>query len=218
MGKVMDPLERAGWAHPSRWILFGWMLDNAYTQEEIFWFAAVFIAAAMFCFVTTQDGGGKTGMRRIPRQPSCLRRLPSLPRTRLLRTNDVASFYGGRTVTIYVGYNAGGGYDRYSRTLARHIGRHIPGNPAVTVENRPGAGAGSQARQSPLCRGNQGRDVDRHHGRAAPTEPLFGNSQAKFDPEAVPVAGIDEQRGAGLRRLAYCADLLFGPTSNRAVL
>jgi len=59
MGKVMGFLSSglmgASFAVP---ILFGWMLDNAYTQE-IFWFAAVFIAAAMFCFVTTQDGGGK---------------------------------------------------------------------------------------------------------------------------------------------------------------
>jgi tripartite-type tricarboxylate transporter receptor subunit TctC len=49
-------------------------------------------------------------------------------------------FYRGKTIRIIVGASAGGGYDTYSRTLARHMGRHIPGNPAVVVENMPGAG------------------------------------------------------------------------------
>jgi tripartite-type tricarboxylate transporter receptor subunit TctC len=48
-------------------------------------------------------------------------------------------FYKGKTVTIVVGYSAGGGYDLYSRALARHVGRYIPGNPAVLVQNMPGA-------------------------------------------------------------------------------
>ena len=45
------------------------------------------------------------------------------------------NFYKGRTLTIVVGYSAGGGYDQYARTLARHIGGHIPGNPTVLVQN-----------------------------------------------------------------------------------
>lgn len=48
-------------------------------------------------------------------------------------------FYRGKTVTIVVGYSAGGGYDQYARVLARHFGRHIPGNPAIVVQNMPGA-------------------------------------------------------------------------------
>src|SRR5262245_20286564 len=50
------------------------------------------------------------------------------------------SFYKGKTVRIIVGASAGGGYDTYSRTIARHIGKHIPGNPTFLVENMPGAG------------------------------------------------------------------------------
>ncbi|HWO43334.1 MAG TPA: tripartite tricarboxylate transporter substrate-binding protein [Candidatus Eisenbacteria bacterium] len=50
------------------------------------------------------------------------------------------SFYSGKTVRIIVGASAGGGYDTYSRTLARHMGKHIPGNPTLAVENMPGAG------------------------------------------------------------------------------
>ena len=50
------------------------------------------------------------------------------------------SFYNGKTVRIIVGASAGGGYDTYSRTIARHMGKHIPGNPTFVVENMPGAG------------------------------------------------------------------------------
>jgi tripartite-type tricarboxylate transporter receptor subunit TctC len=50
-------------------------------------------------------------------------------------------FYKGQKITIYVGYSAGGGYDAYARLLARHIGRHIPGNPSMIVVNMPGAGS-----------------------------------------------------------------------------
>jgi tripartite-type tricarboxylate transporter receptor subunit TctC len=42
---------------------------------------------------------------------------------------------------VYIGYSAGGGYDVYGRMLARHINRHLPGNPTVIVNNMPGAGS-----------------------------------------------------------------------------
>lgn len=48
-------------------------------------------------------------------------------------------FYEGKTVTLMVGLAPGGGYDVYARFLARHYGKHIPGNPRVIVENKPGA-------------------------------------------------------------------------------
>lgn len=50
------------------------------------------------------------------------------------------SFYKGKIVRIVVGASAGGGYDTYSRTIARHMGKHIRGEPAFVVENMPGAG------------------------------------------------------------------------------
>lgn len=57
---------------------------------------------------------------------------------------DVAKgedFYRGKTVTIIVGYTPGGGYDLYARTLGRHLGKHLPGNPNVIVQNMAGAGS-----------------------------------------------------------------------------
>lgn len=52
---------------------------------------------------------------------------------------SAADFYKGRNVTILVGSGAGGGYDTYSRVLARYWGEHIPGNPSIIVQNMPGA-------------------------------------------------------------------------------
>src|SRR5262249_11359663 len=50
-------------------------------------------------------------------------------------------FYKGKTITIVVGFSPGGGYDVNARAVARHIGKHIPGNPSVIVQNMPGAGS-----------------------------------------------------------------------------
>jgi tripartite-type tricarboxylate transporter receptor subunit TctC len=52
-----------------------------------------------------------------------------------------ANFYQGKTVRIIVGSSTGGGYDLWARLLAQHLGKHIPGNPAVIVQNMPGAGS-----------------------------------------------------------------------------
>jgi tripartite-type tricarboxylate transporter receptor subunit TctC len=52
----------------------------------------------------------------------------------------VANFYRGKTVQVLVGFAPGGGYDLYARTLARYMGKHIPGNPTMVPQNMPGAG------------------------------------------------------------------------------
>ena len=52
---------------------------------------------------------------------------------------DAGTFFRGKTIHVEVGYSAGGGFDQYARLLARHYGRHIPGEPAFAVENMPGA-------------------------------------------------------------------------------
>jgi len=50
-------------------------------------------------------------------------------------------FYKGKTIRIVVGFSAGGGFDTYARAIARHMSRHIPGQPAIIVENMTGAGS-----------------------------------------------------------------------------
>jgi tripartite-type tricarboxylate transporter receptor subunit TctC len=50
-------------------------------------------------------------------------------------------FYKGKTIRFIVGFTAGGGFDVYARTIARHINKHIPGKPTTIVDNMPGAGS-----------------------------------------------------------------------------
>ena len=49
--------------------------------------------------------------------------------------------FAGKTVTMYIGFGPGGGYDMWARVVAAHIGKHLPGNPTVTPENLPGGGS-----------------------------------------------------------------------------
>ena len=51
------------------------------------------------------------------------------------------SFYEGKTLRVIVGLSAGGGFDTYARTIGRHLGKHVPGNPTIVVDNMPGAGS-----------------------------------------------------------------------------
>jgi tripartite-type tricarboxylate transporter receptor subunit TctC len=57
------------------------------------------------------------------------------------QATGVPSFYDGKTVNMYIGYSAGGGYDVYARLVARHMARHIPGATDVVPNNMPGAGS-----------------------------------------------------------------------------
>src|SRR5262245_24184399 len=70
-------------------------------------------------------------------------------------------FYKGKTLRIIVGTAAGGGFDTYSRVIARHIGKHLPGNPGVIVQNMPGR------RTSHCCKPSlQGSEAGwPHHGQ-----------------------------------------------------
>lgn len=54
---------------------------------------------------------------------------------------DAERFYRGKTVRFVVGFAPGGGFDVYTRLIAGHIGKHIPGNPSTVVENMPGGGS-----------------------------------------------------------------------------
>ena len=56
------------------------------------------------------------------------------------QAQSVADFYRGKTVTVLIGVAVGGEYDLQARLVARHIGKHIPGNPNVVPQNMTGAG------------------------------------------------------------------------------
>src|SRR4026208_340233 len=54
---------------------------------------------------------------------------------------SAAPFYAGKTIHVIVGQACGGGFDTYTRTMARYMGKYIPGNPSIIVENMTGAGS-----------------------------------------------------------------------------
>lgn len=100
------------------------------------------------------------------------------------RADAVADFYKGKSISLIIGYGAGGGYDTYSRVLARHLGNHIPGNPSVVPKNMPGAGAVKAANYIFNATPKNGTNLGVFASSAA-MDPLFSGekSKAKFKPE-----------------------------------
>jgi len=92
----------------------------------------------------------------------------------------VADFYRGKTVRIVVGFSAGGGYDQYSRLIARHLSRHIPGNPNVLVENMPGVGSIIAANHMYNAAPKDGTVIGNVSGPIV-LEQLFGNPAVQYD-------------------------------------
>jgi len=98
----------------------------------------------------------------------------------LAQSNE--EFYRGKTLQIDVGFGPGGGYDLWARTLARHIGMHIPGHPAVLVQNIPGAGSLTALSRLYNTAPKDGT-VIAAVARAAVLGPMLGATGARFDPQ-----------------------------------
>jgi tripartite-type tricarboxylate transporter receptor subunit TctC len=91
------------------------------------------------------------------------------------------NFYEGKTINLYVGSTAGGGFDLYSRVLARHMPKHIPGTPVMLVQNMPGAGSGKTAEYISAIAPKDGTAF----GMVFPgiiVEPLLNPGKLRFDP------------------------------------
>jgi tripartite-type tricarboxylate transporter receptor subunit TctC len=95
--------------------------------------------------------------------------------------DEVADFYKGKTFTIVVGHEVGTGFDIYGRTLQRHLGRYIPGNPVVVVQNMTGASGINAANWLYNIAPKDGTVVATFV-HTVPFEPLMGNAAAKYDP------------------------------------
>ena len=89
-------------------------------------------------------------------------------------------FYQGKTVHIIVGFAAGGGFDTYSRAIARHLGKHIPGNPTIVVDNMTGAGSLIAANHIFSVAKPDGLTIGNWIGPLVLQQAL-GNPAAKFD-------------------------------------
>ena len=98
----------------------------------------------------------------------------------IAQAQSAADFYRGKTVELYIGYSVGGGYDVYARMLARHIGKHIPGNPNVVPKNMEGAGSLRLANWLYNVGAKDGT-VFGTIGRGTGFDPLFGHRNAQFD-------------------------------------
>ena len=92
----------------------------------------------------------------------------------------VANFYRNKTVRIIVGFTAGGGYDQYSRLIARHLSKYIPGNPNVIVDNMAGAGSIIAANHVFNAAPKDGTVVGNVSGPII-LEQLFANPAVQFD-------------------------------------
>jgi tripartite-type tricarboxylate transporter receptor subunit TctC len=90
-----------------------------------------------------------------------------------------AEFYKGKNVELYIGYSVGGAYDLYARVLARHLGRHIPGNPTIIPKNMEGAGSLRLANWLYTVGAKDGT-VLATIGRGTGFDPLLGSKGAQF--------------------------------------
>ncbi|HUZ71942.1 MAG TPA: tripartite tricarboxylate transporter substrate-binding protein [Stellaceae bacterium] len=96
--------------------------------------------------------------------------------------DDVAKFYAGKNVDLYIGSTAGGGYDSYARLVARHLGAHIPGHPTIVPINMPGAGSNKLAYYIYAVAPKDGTAMGAIFPGAV-MEPLIGDKPVKHDPQ-----------------------------------
>ena len=111
------------------------------------------------------------------------------------------NFYKGKNIRIIVGTSAGGGFDTYTRTLARHFGKHVPGQPTIVVENMPGAGHLIAANHMYNVAKPDGLTVGHFHGGWFLYQ-LFKNPGIQFDAAKFEFIGspIKESRACALTK------------------
>jgi tripartite-type tricarboxylate transporter receptor subunit TctC len=116
----------------------------------------------------------------LRRRPLTAMLLACLAVTGAARAEPVEDFYRGRTLNLVVGYSVGGGYDIHGRLLARHLGKHIPGNPGIIVQNMPGGGSLRSANFLYNAAPKDGSTIG-IFSRGMAMEPLIGASNTQYD-------------------------------------
>jgi tripartite-type tricarboxylate transporter receptor subunit TctC len=96
-----------------------------------------------------------------------------------VHAQPAADFYKGKQIDLYIGYSTGGGYDVYARLLARHLAKHIPGNPVIVPKNMEGAGSLRLANWLYRVAPKDGTAFGTL-GRGIPFDPLMGGKGAQF--------------------------------------
>jgi tripartite-type tricarboxylate transporter receptor subunit TctC len=127
-----------------------------------------------------------SALRRSPKQPAhliaaiAIAAAASLAATSASAADSASSFYDKKQITVIVGSSPGGGFDTYSRLLARHLGDHIPGHPTLVVQNMEGAGGIRAANYIYNVAPKDGTVIGIAQ-RAVFIEPLFGSKEARID-------------------------------------
>jgi tripartite-type tricarboxylate transporter receptor subunit TctC len=103
-----------------------------------------------------------------------------------------ANFYEGKTIRVIVGLAPGGGYDVYARTIARHMGKHIPGHPTFVVENMTGAGSIIAANHLFKIAKPDGLTIGHYLGGIA-LQQLLGKPGIEFDAQKFKYLGVPAQ-------------------------
>src|SRR3954471_5271916 len=93
---------------------------------------------------------------------------------------NVEEFYKGRQINMLIGGGAGGGYDVYYPALARHLGKHIPGNPSIIPRNQPAASGLAAAATLYTTAEKDGATIGAFPNNV-PMDPLFGHPGARYD-------------------------------------
>ncbi len=173
----------------------------------------------------TDDDGHKGSILRIPGLGLLVCALLLIQAGAAAAADSAAEFFRGRTITLLIGYSPGGGYDSYGRAVARHMGKHIPGNPHIVVKNMPGAGSlrlanylYNVADADGLVIGTFNRDIA--------VGPLLEPGEAHYDSrrlgwigsasKAVTVCFVAERTGVRSWRDLLERDVIAGATGVRA--
>ncbi len=103
-----------------------------------------------------------------------------------------APFYEGKSIRMIVGFSAGGGFDTYSRLIARHMGKHIPGSPSIVVENMTGAASLVAANHVYNVAKPDGLTILNFHGNQVINQ-VIGKPGIEFDARKFEYIGIPTQ-------------------------
>lgn len=103
-----------------------------------------------------------------------------------------APFYEAKTIRLVVGFSAGGGFDTYSRVIGRHLGKHIPGNPTVVVENMTGAASLVAANHVYKVAKPDGLTMLNFHGNQVVNQ-VIGKPGIEFDARKFEYLGVPSQ-------------------------
>jgi len=117
-------------------------------------------------------------------------------------TNAQEDFFKGKRIRFVVGYPPGGGYDLAARLVARHMGKHLPGNPSIIVQNMPGGGSRVAANHINVAARPDGLTVGIWNSAFALFDAL-GDTNIRFDSRKVGWIG------AGMKNISVCAIMGF---------